>query len=221
MPLPFRLSTKQREFYEKSRTSVNVSVKSNFGASPLHLSALSKSWLRYLAPCQADPEPQFLGKRIPVIHGTYFWFAHNEGLLANNTNIHIGICDDADKGDLVTNLDAASLFLMLKSKEIIKVIQDRLGTLQFTVIEMSNLLISVDIYVIDPGTCMCFSYILFLKKIILSSGQEGQRLAASQPQYGYGDSRCQFAPACDTQYLYIFNKFSHFATIETNGKYLI
>jgi len=36
--------------------------------------------------------PWFPGEEVPVTHGSYFWYAHQEGLLApNHSNIHVGI----------------------------------------------------------------------------------------------------------------------------------
>ncbi|KAF8578771.1 Arginase/deacetylase [Ramaria rubella] len=167
------------------------SVAETYGpVSVIHFDSHIDTW----RPVRLDPEPRLPGERIPVNHGTYFWFAHREGLLANNTNIHIGIRDDADEGDLATDLECGFTISYAEEIEdvgyrgIVKAIRDRVGD--------TPVYISVDIDVIDPGMAPATGTPEIggfttreMKKIL--QGLEGLKIV--------GADIVEVAPAYDTQ----------------------
>ncbi|PCH38435.1 agmatinase [Wolfiporia cocos MD-104 SS10] len=95
--------------------------------------------------------PWLPGEEIPVTHGSYFWYAHNEGLLAaNNSNIHVGIrgalssWDDYDNdyevGFVISHADELE---EIGWKGVVKKIRETVGD--------NPVYITLDIDVIDPG----------------------------------------------------------------------
>lgn len=95
--------------------------------------------------------PWLPGEEIPVTHGSYFWYAANEGLLApNNSNIHVGIrgalssWDDYDNdhevGFVISHADELE---EIGWKGVVKRIRDTVGD--------NPVYITLDIDVIDPG----------------------------------------------------------------------
>ncbi|OSX64827.1 hypothetical protein POSPLADRAFT_1134059 [Postia placenta MAD-698-R-SB12] len=94
---------------------------------------------------------QHRSQEIPVTHGSYFWYAHNEGLLApNNSNIHVGIrgainsWDDYDNdyevGFVISHADELE---EVGWKGVVKRIRETVGD--------NPVYITLDIDVIDPG----------------------------------------------------------------------
>lgn len=88
-----------------------------------------------------------------INHGTYFWWAHEEGLLANDTNIHAGIRTTLSGLSDYKN-DGYCGFEIVEAREIdyphvgmegiIKKIRDRVGT-------KKPVYLSVDIDTLDPA----------------------------------------------------------------------
>lgn len=86
-----------------------------------------------------------------INHGTYFWHAFNEGLLANDTNIHAGIRTTLSGPSDYDN-DGYCGFEIVEAREIdtigtggiIKRILDRVGTTQ-------PVYLSIDIDTLDPA----------------------------------------------------------------------
>lgn len=98
-----------------------------------------------------DDSPWLPDEEIPVTHGSYFWYAHNEGLLApNNSNIHVGIrgainsWDDYDNdyevGFVISHADELE---EVGWKGVVKRIRETVGD--------NPVYITLDIDVIDPG----------------------------------------------------------------------
>jgi len=88
---------------------------------------------------------------IPVNHGSYFWYAHKEGLLAaNNSNIHVGIRNairswndyknDYEVGFIISHAEDIE---EVGYKGIVKKIREVVGD--------NPVYITLDIDVIDPG----------------------------------------------------------------------
>ncbi|EPQ54015.1 Arginase/deacetylase [Gloeophyllum trabeum ATCC 11539] len=95
--------------------------------------------------------PWLPGEEIPVTHGSYFYYAHKEGLLApNNANIHVGIRSGMDSWDNYEN-DWEVGFVISHAEDIeeigwrgvVKKIREVVGD--------NPVYISLDIDVIDPG----------------------------------------------------------------------
>ncbi|OBZ75176.1 putative agmatinase 1 [Grifola frondosa] len=95
--------------------------------------------------------PWLPGEEIPVTHGSYFWYAHKEGLLApNNANIHVGIRgalgdwedydNDYEAGFVISHADEIE---EIGWKGVVKKIKDAVGN--------NPVYITLDIDVIDPG----------------------------------------------------------------------
>lgn len=98
-----------------------------------------------------DHAPRLPGEVRPVNHGTYFWFAHKEGLLANDTNIvsptlsdtrsyiqshppqHVGIRDGADQTDLENDKECGFTIVYADEiedtgyKGVVDAIRERVG----------------------------------------------------------------------------------------------
>ncbi|KIJ36541.1 hypothetical protein M422DRAFT_179332 [Sphaerobolus stellatus SS14] len=142
-------------------------------------------------PGRFDTGPRLPGEDIPVNHATYFWFAHKEGLLANDTNIHVGIRGAALETDLES--DRKCGFSIIHADEIedigyagvIQAIKDRVGD--------NPVYISIDIDVIDPGMAPAPEIGGYttreMKKIL--KGLEGLKIV--------GADIVEVAPAYDTQ----------------------
>ena len=95
-----------------------------------------------------------------INHGTYFYHAHNEGLLANDTNIHVGIrttlsglSDYENDGYCGFEIVEARVIDSIGTEGIIKKIKDRVGT-------EKPVYLSIDIDTLDPACklscCMWF-----------------------------------------------------------------
>ena len=88
-----------------------------------------------------------------INHGTYFYHAHNEGLLANDSNIHAGIrttlsglSDYQNDGYCGFEIVEAREIDTIGTEGIIKKIRDRVGT-------EKPVYLSIDIDTLDPA-CM-------------------------------------------------------------------
>ena len=88
-----------------------------------------------------------------INHGTYFYHAHLEGLLANDTNIHAGIrttlsglSDYENDGYCGFEIIEARAIDSIGTEGIIKKIKDRVGT-------SKPVYLSIDIDTLDPA-CM-------------------------------------------------------------------
>ena len=86
-----------------------------------------------------------------INHGTYFWHAHEQGLLANDTNIHAGIrttlsgmSDYDNDGYCGFEIVEAREIDTIGMKGIIKKIRDRVGT-------EKPVYLSIDIDTLDPA----------------------------------------------------------------------
>lgn len=86
-----------------------------------------------------------------INHGTYFYHAHNEGLLANDTNIHVGIrttlsglSDYENDGYCGFEIVEAREIDSIGTEGIIKKIKDRVGT-------EKPVYLSIDIDTLDPA----------------------------------------------------------------------
>ena len=86
-----------------------------------------------------------------INHGTYFYHAHNEGLLANDTNIHAGIrttlsglSDYENDGYCGFEIVEAREIDTIGTEGIIKKIKDRVGT-------TNPVYLSIDIDTLDPA----------------------------------------------------------------------
>jgi agmatinase len=100
-------------------------------------------------------KPQVFGgapsKQAAINHGTYFYWASQEGLLANDTNIHAGIrttlsgpSDYENDGYCgFTRVEAREID-KIGTKGIIKAIKDRVGT-------KNPVYLSIDIDTLDPA----------------------------------------------------------------------
>lgn len=89
-----------------------------------------------------------------INHGTYFYHAHAEGLLSNDSNIHAGIRTTLSGLSDYTNDDKCG-FQIIEARQIdnmtfgglpaiIKAIKDRVGT-------TSPVYLSIDIDTLDPA----------------------------------------------------------------------
>ncbi|CCM05037.1 uncharacterized protein FIBRA_07239 [Fibroporia radiculosa] len=115
--------------------------------SVIHFDSHIDTW----KPRAWEEGPWLPGEEVPVTHGSYFWYAHNEGLLAaNNSNIHVGIRgalnswedydNDYDVGFIISHADELE---DIGWKGVVKKIRDAVGD--------NPVYISLDIDVIDPG----------------------------------------------------------------------
>ncbi|TFY59921.1 hypothetical protein EVJ58_g5471 [Rhodofomes roseus] len=95
--------------------------------------------------------PWLPDEEVPVSHGSYFWYAHNEGLLApNNSNIHVGIRgalsswddyeNDYEVGFVISHADDLE---EVGWRGVVKKIRDTVGD--------NPVYLTLDIDVIDPG----------------------------------------------------------------------
>ena len=95
-----------------------------------------------------------------INHGTYFYHAHGEGLLANDTNIHAGIRTTLSGLSDYDN-DGYCGFEIVEAREIdtigtagiIKKIRDRVGT-------EKPVYLSIDIDTLDPACMFPYLYLL-------------------------------------------------------------
>ncbi|KAI0753258.1 Arginase/deacetylase [Daedaleopsis nitida] len=103
-------------------------------------------------PRKQPDSPWLPGEEMPVGHGSYFYFAHQEGLLApNNANIHVGIRSAIDSWEKYED-DHEFGFVISHAYDIedggwqgiVKRIKDTVGT--------NPVYITFDIDVIDPGS---------------------------------------------------------------------
>ncbi|TFY61649.1 hypothetical protein EVJ58_g4383 [Rhodofomes roseus] len=91
-------------------------------------------------------------KEIPVSHGSYFWYAHNEGLLApDNKNIHVGIrnalgswADYDNDYEVGFVISTAEELEEVGWRGVVKKIRETVGD--------NPVYISLDIDAIDPGS---------------------------------------------------------------------
>ncbi|KZT11598.1 agmatinase [Laetiporus sulphureus 93-53] len=115
--------------------------------SVIHFDSHIDTW----KPKAMDDSPWLPGEEIPVSHGSYFWYAHNESLLApNNANIHVGIRNslhswedydnDHEVGFVISHADELE---EIGWKGVVKQIRDTVGD--------NPVYITLDIDVIDPG----------------------------------------------------------------------
>ncbi|KAL4253947.1 arginase family protein [Abortiporus biennis] len=115
--------------------------------SVIHFDSHIDTW----KPRSMDDSPWLPGEEIPVTHGSYFYYAYQEGLLApNNSNIHVGIRGALSSWDDYEN-DYEVGFVISHAwdieevgwKGIVKQIRDTVGD--------NPVYITLDIDVIDPG----------------------------------------------------------------------
>ncbi|KAI0956782.1 hypothetical protein AcW1_005380 [Taiwanofungus camphoratus] len=115
--------------------------------SVIHFDSHIDTW----KPRQMEGSPWLPGEEIPVTHGSYFWYAHNEGLLApNNANIHVGIRgalsswedydNDYEVGFVISHADELE---EVGWRGVVKKIRDTVGD--------NPVYITLDIDSIDPG----------------------------------------------------------------------
>ncbi|CDO68871.1 hypothetical protein BN946_scf185000.g14 [Trametes cinnabarina] len=102
-------------------------------------------------PKQTTGGPWLPDEEIPVSHGSYFWYAYKEGLLApNNANIHVGIRgainswqdydDDYEFGWVISHAEDVE---DMGWQGVVKRIRDTVGD--------NPVYLTLDIDVIDPG----------------------------------------------------------------------
>jgi len=115
--------------------------------SVIHFDSHIDTW----KPRAWGDSPWLPGEEVPVSHGSYFWYAHNEGLLApNNSNIHVGIRgalsswddyeNDYEVGFVISHADDLE---EVGWRGVVKKIRDTVGD--------NPVYITLDIDVIDPG----------------------------------------------------------------------
>ena len=92
-----------------------------------------------------------------INHGTYFYHAHGEGLLANDSNIHAGIrttlsglSDYDNDGYCGFEIVEAREIDVIGTSGIIQKIKDRVGT-------QRPVYLSIDIDTLDPACTFIFS----------------------------------------------------------------
>jgi len=103
-------------------------------------------------PGSMPNSPWYPGEEIPVSHGSYFWYAHNEGLLApDNKNIHVGIrnalgswADYDNDYEVGFVISTAEEFEEIGWRGVVKRIRDTVGD--------NPVYITLDIDAIDPGS---------------------------------------------------------------------
>ncbi|TFK53432.1 Arginase/deacetylase [Heliocybe sulcata] len=97
------------------------------------------------------PGPWLPGEEVPVTHGTYFYYAHEEGLLApNNSNIHVGIRSALGDWDNYKN-DWEVGFVISHAEDIEEVGWQGIVAKIREVVGDNPVYISLDIDAIDPG----------------------------------------------------------------------
>ncbi|KDQ51550.1 hypothetical protein JAAARDRAFT_163488 [Jaapia argillacea MUCL 33604] len=140
--------------------------------------------------------PWLPDEEIPVTHGSYFWYAHNEGLLAPNTsNIHVGIRGAInDWGDYENDREVG--FVISHAEDIEEVGYKGIVKRIREVVGDNPVYISLDIDVIDPGMAPATGTPEIggfttreIKKILM--GLEGLKIV--------GADIVEVAPAYDTQ----------------------
>lgn len=113
------------------------------------------SFDRLLTPIRDTWKPKVFGgapsKQASINHGTYFYHAHGEGLLANDTNIHAGIrttlsgpSDYENDGYCGFEIVEAREIDTIGTEGIIKKIKERVGT-------TNPVYLSIDIDTLDPA----------------------------------------------------------------------
>lgn len=152
-------------YYEASTANTALSASSTstatctllpFPSSPPHTNTLS--------PHHSDTwKPKVFGgapsHQASINHGTYFYHAAQEGLLANDSNIHAGIRTTLSGPSDYEN-DGYCGFEIVEAREIdtigtdgiIKKIRERVGT-------EKPVYLSIDIDTLDPA-CMCILLLL-------------------------------------------------------------
>ncbi|KAH9890635.1 Arginase/deacetylase [Cubamyces lactineus] len=123
-------------------------VASVYGpVSVIHFDSHLDTW----KPKQTTGGPWLPDEEIPVSHGSYFWYAYKEGLLApNNANIHVGIRgainswqdydDDYEFGWIISHAEDVE---DVGWQGVVKKIRDTVGD--------NPVYITLDIDVLDPG----------------------------------------------------------------------
>ncbi|KAI0648294.1 Arginase/deacetylase [Trametes meyenii] len=123
-------------------------VASIYGpVSVIHFDSHLDTW----KPKQISGGPWLPGEEIPVSHGSYFWYAYKEGLLApNNANIHVGIRgaindwkdyeEDYEFGWVISHAEDVE---DVGWQGVVKKIRDTVGD--------NPVYITLDIDAIDPG----------------------------------------------------------------------
>lgn len=129
-------------------------------------SNLNPSFLQHalLLPLLIDPSdtwrPRVFGgaptEQASINHGTYFYHAHEQGLLANDSNIHAGIrttlsglSDYENDGYCGFQISEAREIDTIGTAGIIKKIRDRVGT-------EKPVYLSIDIDTLDPACMSAF-----------------------------------------------------------------
>ncbi|KIJ36279.1 hypothetical protein M422DRAFT_179696, partial [Sphaerobolus stellatus SS14] len=153
--------------------------------SVIHFDSHLDTWKPDNGPWLPDEDP-------PVTHGSYFWYAAQEGLMINGSNIHVGIRgaisswkdyeNDREVGFVISHADEIE---DVGYKGIVKKIRDVVGD--------NPVYLSLDIDVIDPGMAPAPEIGGFttreIKKIL--QGLEGLKIV--------GADIVEVAPAYDTQ----------------------
>ncbi|KAI9056927.1 Arginase/deacetylase [Trametes sanguinea] len=123
-------------------------VASVYGpVSVIHFDSHLDTW----KPKQTTGGPWLPDEEIPVSHGSYFWYAYKEGLLApDNANIHVGIRgainswqdydDDYEFGWIISHAEDVE---DMGWQGVVKKIRDTVGD--------NPVYLTLDIDVIDPG----------------------------------------------------------------------
>lgn len=137
--------------------------------------------------CRDTWRPKVFGgapsKQASINHGTYFFHAHEEGLLANDSNIHAGIRTTLSGPSDYDN-DGYCGFEIVEAREIdtigtegiIKKIRDRVGITK-------PVYLSIDIDTLDPA---CSSSLSFLpKEGIADRPIDSNRLKPSRSRNGH------------------------------------
>ncbi|KAL6307975.1 Arginase/deacetylase [Sparassis latifolia] len=115
--------------------------------SVIHFDSHIDTW----KPRPIEGSPWLPGEEMPVNHGSYFWYAHNESLLApDNANIHVGIRgalggwedyeNDYEVGFVISHADDLE---EIGWRGVVEKIRKTVGD--------NPVYISLDIDVIDPG----------------------------------------------------------------------
>ncbi|KAF8524053.1 Arginase/deacetylase [Hysterangium stoloniferum] len=156
--------------------------------SVIHFDSHLDTW----APTRMEGGPWLPDEEIPVTHGSYFWYAYNEGLMVNDSNVHVGIRgaisswkdyeDDRNVGFSIIHADEIE---DIGYKGVIKKIRDRVGT--------NPVYLTFDIDVVEPGMAPAPEIGGYttreIKKIL--QGLDGLKIV--------GADVVEVAPAYDTQ----------------------
>ncbi|KAH9938305.1 Arginase/deacetylase [Fomitopsis serialis] len=131
-----------------------IHFDSHIGGVPLHFGYIPplKSCEQIQEPRSMPNSPWYPGEEIPVSHGSYFWYAHNEGLLApDNKNIHVGIrnrlgswADYDNDYEVGFVISTAEEFEEIGWRGVVKQIWDTVGD--------NPVYMTLDIDAIDPGS---------------------------------------------------------------------